>query len=186
MFIINLIISLTWIGLISWFPTYIQKSKNLSVGTARLLFSIVLLGAILIKPILGHLSDKINKLWIMMFITILASISLYLLTITYSIIKLAIIAFLLSQTSAFFPVRTSYLMDLWYSETAGSKLGIFRSGIILLSSPISAIIGGLSEIYGFDIAILIIAGALVFASFLLALRIFLNKWHLKDKCFNTR
>ncbi|MEF8832830.1 MAG: MFS transporter [Candidatus Thermoplasmatota archaeon] len=163
MFIINLIVSFAWIGMLSWFPTYIQKTKGFSPEIAGILFSIVLIGGTILKPILGHISDKVNKLFLILFLLITASTSLYLLTITNGLIALGVIAFLFSQTGAFYPIRTSYLTEKWYSKNTGTKLGVFRSGIILLGSPISAVIGWTKTIYSFDTAILFVAGALSIA-----------------------
>ncbi len=163
MFLINLIVSFAWIGMLSWFPTYIQKTKGFSPEIAGILFSIVLIGGSVLKPILGHISDKVNKLFLILFLLITASTSLYLLTITDGLIPLGIIAFFFSQTGAFYPIRTSYLTEKWYSKNTGTKLGVFRSGIILLGSPISAVIGWTKTIYSFDLAILLVAGSLSIA-----------------------
>ncbi|MBS3816668.1 MAG: MFS transporter [Candidatus Thermoplasmatota archaeon] len=175
MFIINLMISFSWIGMISWFPTYIQKAKGFGPETAGVLFSIVLLGGFLLKPILGTLSDKVNKLYLILFLITTASISLYFLTITSSFFGLVIIALVFSQTGAFYPIRTSYLMDRWYSKNAGTKLGVFRSGIILLASPISAVIGWTKSIYGFDLAIILVVGCLILAAFMLIGKLLFTK-----------
>ncbi|MFW5946623.1 MAG: MFS transporter [Candidatus Natronoplasma sp.] len=166
MFLINLIVSFAWIGMLSWFPTYIQKSKGFSPEIAGILFSIILLGVTILKPILGHFSDRVNKLFLILFLLITASISLYLLTITEGLFSLGIIAFLFSQTGAFYPIRTSYLTEKWYSKNTGTKLGVFRSGIILLGSPISAVIGWTKTIYSFDTAIFLVAGLLSLAAVL--------------------
>jgi len=50
-------------------------------------------GGLLFKPVIGHLSDRINRLFIMMLLTFLAGVSLYFLTIETSIIGLIIVSF---------------------------------------------------------------------------------------------
>jgi MFS family permease len=181
MLIVNLIISFAWIGLLSWFPTYIQQEKGFGPEVAGLLFSIVLSGGLLLKPIIGHLSDKINRLLIMTVLTALACISLYVLTISNSFIVLVIVSFMLSQTSAFYLVRTSYLMDIWHSKSAGTNLGVFRSLIILLGSPISALIGWSKGIYEFNTIILMISIGLLFAVVLLVIRLVKEEWAILKK-----
>lgn len=161
-FIVNLVISVAWMGLFNWYPTYIQQEKGFGPEIAGLLFAIMMLGGIVLKPVIGHLSDRINRLFIMMILTLLAGLSLYFLTKVTSIFGLIFISFVLSQTGAFYPVRTAYVMDRWEKETSGVKIGVFRSLIILLGGPLT---GGLiaqgKEIYGFDIIILGIATALL-------------------------
>lgn len=182
MFLINVLVSSAWMGMISWYPTYLQKAKGLSVEQAGILFSVVLLGGLLIKPIVGSLSDSVNRLWLMMILAFAASISLYLLTLYNSYYILIIISFVFAQTGAFFPVRTSYLTDLWYSKTVGARMGVFMSAIILLGSPISAIVGFTKESYGFDTAIIGVAAAQLIASFLLAVKLVRDRLGPEEKC----
>ncbi|MBS3748208.1 MAG: MFS transporter [Candidatus Thermoplasmatota archaeon] len=161
MFIVNLVISFAWMGMLNWYPTYLQQQKGFSPEIAGLLFAIMMSGGLLFKPVIGHLSDRINRLFIMMLLTFLAGVSLYFLTIETSVIGLIIVSFLLSQTGAFYPIRTSYVMDFWDKETAGAKLGVFRSLIVLLGSPVTggAIAQG-KELYGFNTIILVVSAGL--------------------------
>ncbi|HEC89348.1 MAG TPA: MFS transporter, partial [Thermoplasmatales archaeon] len=61
MFLINIAISIVWMGILSWFPSYIQQDKGFRPEIAGLLFSIVLSGGLILKPVIGHLSDKTNR-----------------------------------------------------------------------------------------------------------------------------
>ena len=157
MFIINIVITFAWMGLLSWFPTYIQQVKGFSPEIAGILFSIMLSGSLLFKPIIGRLSDKMNHLFIMGLLTLMAGVSLFFLTIETSLVGLIIATFVFSQTGAFYPVRTSYLMDLWEKKTAGTKIGIFRSLIVLIGSPVAGIIGWSKGLYGFNAIFLLMA-----------------------------
>jgi MFS family permease len=161
MFIVNLMISFAWMGMLNWYPTYLQQQKGFGPELAGLLFAIMMSGGLLFKPVIGHLSDRINRLFIMMLLTFLAGVSLYFLTIETSIIGLIIVSFLLSQTGAFYPIRTSFVMDYLDKETAGAKLGVFRSLIVLIGSPVTggAIAQG-KELYGFNNIILVVSAGL--------------------------
>jgi sugar phosphate permease len=183
-FIINLIITFAWMGLLSWFPTYIQQEKQFGPEIAGLLFTIVLSGSFLIKPVIGHLSDRINRLHIMFFLTFLAGLSLVFLTLATEFIHLVIVSFFLSQTGAFYPVRTATLMDFWKDETAGTKLGVFRSLIVLLGSPISAIIGWSKDFYGFNLIFQYLAIGLFLTSILIILRYLIDKLKSRSMTFD--
>jgi len=178
MFFVNLVISFAWMGMLNWYPTYLQQVKGFSPEIAGLLFAIMMSGGLLFKPIIGHLSDRINRLFIMMLLTLLAGISLYFLTTETSIIGLIIVSFLLSQTGAFYPVRTSYVMDYWDKENAGTKLGVFRSLIVLIGSPIT---GGVmaqgKEIYGFNTIILVVAIGLFVTAAILLIYLIKSDYH---------
>ncbi|MFW6176277.1 MAG: MFS transporter [Thermoplasmatota archaeon] len=182
MFIINLIVSFTWIGMMSWFPTYIQEAKGFSKFWSSSLYALILTGGLVIKPVLGHISDKVNKLFIMLVILINAAVAVYLLTIANSIIPLIIVSLLIAQTSAFYPIRTSYVMDIWHSKEAGTKYGVFRTLIIILASPISAVIGWTKEAYSFDSAILLIGVGLVLGAVLISIKIISNRCSFREQC----
>lgn len=183
MFLVNLIVSFTWIGMMSWFPTYIQDAKGFGKFWASALYAVILTGGLIIKPILGHISDKVNKLFLMLVILINAAVAIYLLTISTSIIHLAIVSLLIAQTSAFYPIRTSYVMDIWHSKEAGTKYGVFRTLIIILASPISAVIGWTKEVYTFDAAILLVGVGLILGSVLISIKIILNRCGFREnKC----
>lgn len=181
-FVINLLVSFTWVGLLSWYPTYILEAKGLGEFWSAGLYTVVLTGSIVLKPIIGYISDNVNKVLIMFILTVNGAIALYLLTLSSSLIHLIIISFVLSQTSAFYPVRTSFLMDAWPSKKAGAKFGLFRSAIILIASPIAAIIGWMKQIYNFEAAILLICGGLILASLLLGARMVVRGCGWKDSC----
>lgn len=178
MFFINLIISFAWMGLLNWYPTYLQQVKGFSPELAGFLFAIMMSGGLLFKPIIGHLSDRINRLFILMLLTFLAGVGLYFLTIETSIFGLILVSFLLSQTGAFYPVRTSYVMDFWDKETAGAKLGVFRSLIVLLGSPVTgAAIAQGKELYGFNTIILVVAAGLFVTTIILLVYLIKSNHH---------
>lgn len=178
MFFVNLVISFAWMGMLNWYPTYLQQVKGFSPEIAGFLFAIMMSGGLLFKPVIGHLSDRINRLFIMMLLTLLAGISLYFLTTETSIIGLIIVSFLLSQTGAFYPVRTSYVMDYWDKKTAGTKLGVFRSLIVLLGSPITGgVIAQGKEIYGFNTIILVVAIGLFITAAILLIHLIRSDYH---------
>ncbi|MBS3778465.1 MAG: MFS transporter, partial [Candidatus Thermoplasmatota archaeon] len=178
MFLVNLVISFAWMGMLNWFPTYLQQVKGFGPELAGLLFAIMMSGGLLFKPVIGHMSDRINRLFIMMLLTFLAGVSLYFLTVETSIIGLIIVSFLLSQTGAFYPVRTSYVMDFWDKESAGAKLGVFRSLIVLLGSPVTggAIAQG-KELYGFNTIILVVSAGLFITAGVLLIHLLRSDYH---------
>ena len=171
MFFVNVAISIVWMGVLSWFPSYIQQEKGFGPEIAGVLFSIVLSGGLILKPVIGHISDKTNRWMILTILIFITSLSVFLLPISSSLPLLIIVSILFSQTAAFYPVRTSYLMDIWPSSTAAANLGVFRSMIILIGSPISTIMGWARENYGFDIVIYILAFSLLLTGLIMLFKI---------------
>ena len=171
MFLVNIAISIVWMGMLSWFPSYIQQEKGFGPEIAGLLFSIILSGGLILKPIIGHLSDKTNRLTILTILIFLTALSVFLLPIVTSLPLLIIVSLLFSQTAAFYPVRTSYLMDIWPSSSSGASIGVFRSMIILIGSPISTIMGWARENYGFDVVMYILAVSLLLTGLIMLFKI---------------
>ncbi|RLF38939.1 MAG: hypothetical protein DRN12_07680, partial [Thermoplasmata archaeon] len=171
MFLINIAISIVWMGILSWFPSYIQQDKGFRPEIAGLLFSIVLSGGLILKPVIGHLSDKTNRFNILTVLIFMTALSVFLLPVSSSLPLLIIVSLLFSQTAAFYPVRTSYLMDIWSSSTSAANLGAFRSMIILIGSPISTIMGWARENYGFDIVLYVLASSLLLTGLIMLFKI---------------
>ena len=165
-FVANLVMSITWIGYMSFFPTYLIEGKSFSPLLASIALTILMSGSILVRPFIGSLSDRYDKLWILLLLMGLVSFASFILIFSHDPIVILTMALVLSFTGGTFPVFSSYLMDQWEEKGRGGKLGFYRSLIILCASPISAIIGTTASSYNFTVpflgmAVLVIIGVLV-------------------------
>lgn len=174
-FIINLLIAITWMGYMSFFPTFLQDMKSFTTLEASL--SLLILGAsgLFLKPLIGRFSDKYNKKVIIVIITAVASVANFILIFTFSHILIFFLSIFLAIAPAAFPVISSYLMDQWEEKGRAGKLGFYRSTLILLGSPASAIIGFLADEYNFNVPFLGISIILGVASLLLLSNLIYHK-----------
>ncbi len=174
-FIVNLILAATWIGYMSFYPTYLIETKYLSGLIASILFAILISGGLLFKPLIGSLSDKYNKIHILLILVVLTAVSTALLIVADSVYALLLISFMLSLTSGAFPVFSSYIMGLYEEKGRGGKLGLYRSLTILLGSPTAAAIGFSSTTYGFDIAFWAVVVMLAVAAVILSVLVLFQR-----------
>ncbi len=175
MFIVNLFIAITWISYMSFFPSFLIVEKGFTEFQAAIALGILGIGGFFFKPIIGSLSDRYNKkilIIILAIITALGTIVLVLLTNLYLII---LISFIPAFATAIFPIISSSLMDMFEEKGRAGKLGFYRSNLILLASPSSAIIGFLADNYDFNIPFLGLSLILFFAAAILVLNLAISK-----------
>jgi len=170
-FIINLVATLSWIGYISFFPTYLIESKAFSEMEAGISFALLTFGGFVLKPLIGSLSDKYNKKTIMLLLISISAVATFTLVQLNSFAAVLIISFALSASSAFFLVANSYLLGLWEERGRGGRLGFYRSLLILTGSPTAALIGAYATDRGFAFPFLVIAMLLSVAALLLLVNI---------------
>jgi len=160
MFVVNLLIAITWISYMSFFPALLVIEKGFTEIQAALALGVLGLGGFIFKPIIGSLSDRYNKKIIIMILSTITALGTLIIVNVESIALILFISFIPSLATAIFPVISSYLMDQWPEKGRAGKLGFYRSNLILLASPSSAIIGFLADKYNFKIPFLGISGIL--------------------------
>ncbi len=175
MYIVNLFIAITWISYMSFFPAYLVVEKGFTEIQAAIALGILGIGGFIFKPIIGSLSDRYNRKIIIIILSIITAIGTLLIVNIDSIIIIFLISFLPAFATAIFPVISSYLMHKWPEKGRAGKLGFYRSNIILVASPSSAVIGILADRYNFNIPFLGIAFILFIVVLILTINILINK-----------
>ncbi len=171
MFIVNLLIAITWISYMSFFPSLLIVEKGFTELQAAVALAILGLGGFLFKPIIGSLSDRYNKKILIIALSIITALGTLVIVQVESLGIILLISFVPSLATAIFPVISSYLMDQWPDKGRAGRLGFYRSNLILLASPSSVIIGFLADKYNFKIPFLGISVILIMVVILLMLNI---------------
>jgi predicted MFS family arabinose efflux permease len=175
MFIINLFIAITWISYMSFFPSYLIVQKGFTEIQAAIALGILGVGGFVFKPVVGSLSDRYDKKTIIIALSILSAVGTLFIVYINSLPLILLLSFFPAFATAVFPVVSSYLMGIWPEKGRAGKLGFYRSIIILLASPSSAIIGILADQYTFDIPFIGVAGLLFLVALILILNILITK-----------
>ena len=173
-FSVNLALTFTWIGYMSFFPAYLIEGKMLPEFETSVALMILVTTGIFLKPFIGAFSDRFDKKSVLFVLSLFSAGAALSLVYTKSIVAIFAISFVLSSTSAAFPVISSYLTSKWEEKGRGGKLGFYRTLVILLGSPTSAVIGVSASRYGFDVSFLVIAVMLFMASAVLLFSLIRN------------
>jgi MFS family permease len=164
--IINAIMAFVWVGIISFLPIYLIEGKGIDQTAAAIIFSLIFFTGLFIRPLIGHLSDIYNKRILIIGILIISALSCLLLTQVTSVHMVTIGVILTATISAFFPLRSNYLMNKWPSKSRGSQMGMYSTVVIILSSMSPFIIGLSLKSINFDKIFLIFSLIILFAIFL--------------------
>ena len=167
-FIINILAVFCWMGFTSFFPAYLIESKSYTTVEAGFAFAVLLLGGIVLKPLMGSLSDRRSKKAVMLLTLSVAGTFTVLTVIFDNLVMILIFSLMLSGTASFFLVANSYLLTKWEEKGRGGKLGFFRSTTVLIGSPTSAFIGYSATRWGFDTSYMGISVLFLIASILLS------------------
>jgi len=176
-FIVNLLIAVSWISYMSFFQPYLAVEKEgmtpLLAGAAFLFLGIC---GFLFKPFIGSLSDKYNKKVIILLLSLFTGIGTIIFVFSDSIWIIFLILPVLSLSTAIFPIISSYLMDQWEEKGRAGKLGFYRSLLIMISSPVATYFGYTADRFGsFNFAFLTIAVILFIAAIFLFFNLLVNK-----------
>ncbi len=164
---VNLILVFTWMGFMSFFPAYTIENKGLTPFQAGVAFALISFSGILLKPLIGIISDRGRKKPIITALLFITAIAAGGLVFIESFALICVAAFLMAFITSIFLVMNSYLMDYWEERGRGGKLGFYRTITILVGSPTSAFIGYTATRYGFDTPFFVLAVLLMLAAVML-------------------
>ncbi len=158
---VTVLFTFSWNGLSAFFPLFLADEKGLSAGTAGIAYSL-LFAASISQTVTGGASDKVGKLAISLSLFGVMIVGLLALLVTDSVIAILGLTVLTGiGFHGFRPVRDSYLMDLIPDAIGGGTLGIVRTFMTAIGGAAPAVIGLLSDLFGFVIAFGVIIVALV-------------------------
>jgi len=178
-FIVNLLIAITWISYMSFFPSLLIVEKGFSEIQAAIGLGILGLGGFIFKPIIGSLSDSYDKKKLIIVLSLFTGLGTLVILKIQIIWLILLICFIPALATAIFPIISSYLMDIFEEKGRAGKLGFYRSNLILLGSPSSVIIGFLADKYNFIIPFIGISFILFLAAIILIINLLFSKFSKK-------
>jgi MFS family permease len=155
--------SFCWVGIVSFLPIYLIEEKGLNEVAAGIIFSLIFFSGLILRPLIGYLSDYYNKKALMLTLMFIAALSCFLLTQATNVYFAAIGAILAATVTAFYPLRSAYLMSRWPTKSRGSRMGMYATLVIIISSLSPVIIGHSIEYVDFH-AIFIAFSFIIFVA----------------------
>jgi MFS family permease len=142
-----------WQGTISFFPTFLQIEKSLSIGISSSGFAMLFIVGIFIKPAAGTIGDRIGHGLVSGGLLFMGAIGLGIMVFVTSPLVLAgsILCFAIGLMGYPVPMQ-SYLMDTFPDQSIGGDFGIVRTIYLLIGSLGPTYVGYLSGTRGFSVA----------------------------------
>ncbi len=154
--VVAVIVTFAWNGLTSFLPLYFTQAKELDVGTANLLYSLVFVASFS-QAVTGWLSDTLGRVRMIMILLSLVVVGIVIMLSTGSVLGLGAAALVTGMGfHGFRPVRDSYLMELIPSSIGGGTLGIARTAMVTIGAFAPAVLGFFSDVIGFRDTILFV------------------------------
>jgi MFS family permease len=142
-----------------------MEGKGLNEVAAGIIFSLIFFSGLIIRPLIGHLSDYYNKKALMITLMFLAALSCFLLTQATNMYFAAIGAILAATVTAFYPLRSAYLLSKWPSKSRGSRMGMYATLVVIISSLSPVIVGYSVKYTNFHTIFLAFSFVIFFAAF---------------------
>jgi len=136
-----------WQGIIAFLPTFLVSERGLSLRQAGTVFSSIFLGGLLLRPLIGVLSDYVDRRRMLLLICILGASGTVVFLAAHSLGVLFVASLTLSTAGSFFLVKNGYLLDMLQGRDAATGLGLFNTLIMLSASQSSVLLGVVGDRY---------------------------------------
>ena len=159
-------------GVLAFLPAYLRDTKGFSPELASASFAILFVVGISVKPMMGAISDRVPRLFIAIAGMTLGAVALGALLAVESVLAvvLAIVLFAVGYKGQL-PVIDAILMDDAPEEKMGSDLGAARTLFLGVGGLGPAVVGVVTDVYGYTVAFAVLVGCLVAAIVILTARI---------------
>jgi MFS family permease len=165
------LITFTWVGFLSFLPTYLQLEKGFSPVMASTGFALFFIIGAGVMPIVGYLSDRFDPLVVVISVLPLALLGLCGVLVSASpLMAMGGIALFAAGLTTYPPVMQSHLMDTFPNANMGGDFGAYKTMYSGTGSLGPAYVGFVAEktTYGDAFAgfILCLIGSLVLVGWL--------------------
>lgn len=165
------VISALGLGVVYVFLPIFAAAVNVTSIQIGVLLSLIIFVTALLQRSFGRLADKYNKLLLIMLGSLIAAVSLFLVSLTDNFLELLVVCFFIGLGRAIsMPAATAMTVNIGRVIGMGSSMGLFNTAMgigILLASLISGVIMdtfGLKPIFYFA-GIVGLMGTLIFYYF---------------------
>ncbi|MFB6118330.1 MFS transporter [Halosegnis sp.] len=153
---------------INFLPTYLAEAKGLAAPLPQLLFAVVFIVGLAVKPAAGAVSDRFPRRLVGAAGLGLAVLALVAVTLAVSVPGIAAaVALFAAGYKAQFPVVDAVLLDAAPSANAGGDLGAARALFIGVGALGPVYMGAVASTLGYGAALAGLVGCLVVAGLLL-------------------
>ncbi len=164
--ILTILFVSAWQATTSFLLTYLVNEKGISLGLAGMIYSMIFFAGVMTRPLIGILSDWLDRRRLLLAMCALGSMGCLILIISQSIVGICLAVGCFSLCGGFFLVKNGYLLDLLPQQRAATDLGLFNMTITLVASQSSVLIGALGDHYSLTHGFAVLTGLMAAAAVL--------------------
>lgn len=156
----------TYQGIVAFLPTYLIDVKELTQGTASMLYGLFYASGAVSQWLAGNAADRYGERTVLVALAVFGVFTVGLLPFIGGVAPLAVLLALLGTRLGIGPVGNGFVAALLPDEIQGAGYGLFRTFYLAVSASGSLFVGVLAEWGWFDEAFLLLAGITAVASIL--------------------
>lgn len=154
--------TLSWNGTLGFLPTFLQAEKGLAPTPASAVFAAVFVVGTLVTPLAGDLSDRTDRLPVVVAALALGLVGLATLVAAPGLVGVvAGVVVFATGLSSFPAVMQAYLMDLFDDESMAGDFGALKTIYSGVGSLGPTFVGTVAERASYGVALTGLAGTLV-------------------------
>ena len=155
-----------WQAIVTFLPTFLVAERELSLRQAGAVFATIFLCGLVIRPMLGILSDYVDRRRMLLLVCTIGGIGALTFVAGHTLTVLVIAAVMFSVAGSFFLIKNGYLLDMLRGKDAATALGLFNTLILLCASQSSALLGAVGDRYSLGHGLALFVGLLLIAGLL--------------------
>jgi len=155
-----------WQAILAFLPTFLVADRSLSLPHAGAVFSTIFLGGLVTRPLLGFLSDYLDRRRMLLLACIFGAVGAAMFIAVRSLPLLFVAALAFSVAGSFFLLKNGYLLELLRGRDAATGLGIFNTLVMLSASQSSILLGAIGDRYSLPHGLTLLAILMLGAAFL--------------------
>ncbi|MFB6094011.1 MAG: MFS transporter [Halanaeroarchaeum sp.] len=135
-----------WNGLFNFYVSYLTATKDVSLGTAQTLLTVVFAAGVPAFWFAGRLADRIAHVTLMLSILLGFVLSVVALTVVESLAAVTVVSVILGYViHSLFPVIDTYLLDSLPDSDRGSAYAAYSAAMMAIQAGASVVVGWLVQ-----------------------------------------
>lgn len=151
--VVYILFSFIWTGIVTFLPSFLQTSKELSPFVATTGYSLVFVVATVIGPLSGNLGDRISRARVAAGALFLGFVGITVLLVgSGTRVVMVGIVVLAAGFRSFPPVMQSYLLSAVDDDSTGADFGAFKSVYTGIGSLGTTYVGAVTDVMNYQVA----------------------------------
>jgi len=154
----------TFQGLTAFLTTYLIETKNLTEGTAGLLFGLLFVSGAVNQSAVGAFADRFGYSRVLVVIVLVGTVPLVAFPFLSGTLALGLAVVVMGIRLSMAPLTNAYVIDSLPAAVQGTAWGTIRTGFFMIGAFGSTVVGAMADADLFAEAFFLLAGLSVLAA----------------------